>query len=92
MNQVLVFVEHQEGMPLETSLQATTLAGTLGDVSLVERWRMSYRRRWLDTSRWGTRCCPTTPRRQSPTSLVQLIGAESPSAVFQRPGPSGATR
>lgn len=35
MSQVLVFVEHEAGAPLETSLQAIGLASGLGDVSAV---------------------------------------------------------
>lgn len=35
MSQVLVFVEHDTGVPLETSLQAVTLASGLGEVCAV---------------------------------------------------------
>ena len=81
MNQVLVFVEHQEGVPFETSLQATTLAGTLGDVSSVSVGACDVGGAARHFAIEHPILFDYAPEAIA-EALVQLIGAESPSAVF----------
>jgi electron transfer flavoprotein alpha subunit len=81
VSQVLVFVEHEEGLPLETSLQATALAGTLGEVSSVSAGACDVG----DVTRHFAIEHPMLSDYAPEAiaeALVQLIRAESPSAVF----------
>jgi electron transfer flavoprotein alpha subunit len=81
VSQVLVFVEHQEGMPLETSLQATTLGAELSDLCAVSVGvcEIGGVARHIEIEH--PILSDYAPEAIA-ESLVQLIGAESPSAVL----------
>ncbi len=81
MSQVLVFVEHQAGLPLETSLQTITLAGILGEVCAVTVGvcEIGGVARHIEIEH--PILSDYAPEAIA-EALVQLIGAESPSTVL----------
>ena len=81
MSLVLVFVEHQTGVPHETSLQAITLADTLGEVCSVSigACQIEGVRRHIEIEH--PMMSDYAPEAIA-AALSQLIGAESPSAVL----------
>jgi electron transfer flavoprotein alpha subunit len=81
VSQLLVFVEHEAGAPLETSLQALGLASDLGEACAVTVGATSVRgvARHIQVEHplltdWAPEAIGD--------ALAQLIGAESPSAVL----------
>lgn len=81
MSQVLVFVEHESGMPLETSLQAITLAAMLGEVCSVSvrTCRTGGVARHIEMEHPAL--SDYAPEAIA-ESLAQLIRSESPAAVL----------
>jgi electron transfer flavoprotein alpha subunit len=78
---VLVFVEHQAGVPLETSLQSITLAGALGEVCSVSVGACQVEGVTRHVEVHHPMLSDYAPEAIA-EALAQLIGAESPSAVL----------
>jgi len=81
MSPVLVFTEHQAGVPLETSLQAIALAGTLGEVCSVSigSCRVGGVARHIEIEH--PLLSDYAPEAIA-EALAQLLRAESPSALL----------
>jgi electron transfer flavoprotein alpha subunit len=81
LSQLIVFVEHESGMPLETSLQAITLAAILGEVCSVSvgACQMGGAARHIAIEHpMLTDYAPEAIAE----AIAQLIRAESPAAVL----------
>lgn len=77
MSRVLVYIEHEDGLVTDTSLQALTLAGTIGEVEAVSvgasgagGWQIEH----ASLSDYAPAAIAE--------SLAQLVGAELPAAVI----------
>ena len=81
MSQILVFIEHQAGVPLETSLQALSLAHVLGDVCSVSigACQIGGVARHFEVEH--PMLSDYAPEAIA-DALAQLLAAESPSAVL----------
>jgi electron transfer flavoprotein alpha subunit len=77
VSRVLVFVEHDEGLVTETSLQALALAGAIGEVEAVSVGA-SGAGGWQIEHPLLTDYAPAAIAE----SLAQLVGAELPAAVI----------
>ncbi len=81
MTHVLVFVEHRVGVPLETSLQAITLASSLGEVSSMSIGACQIGNVARHFAIEHPMLSDYAPEAIA-EAVVQLIRAESPTAVF----------
>ena len=81
MSQVLVFIEHEAGVALETSLQAITLAGPLGEVCSVSvgACQVGGVARRIEVEH--PMLSDYAPEAVA-EALAQLVRAESPTAVI----------
>jgi electron transfer flavoprotein alpha subunit len=77
VNRILVFVEHDDGLMTETSLQALTIAGAIGEVQAVSVGA-SGAGGWQIEHPILTDYAPAAIAE----ALAQLVGAEMPAAVF----------
>jgi electron transfer flavoprotein alpha subunit len=80
VSQVLVYVEHEAGVPLETSLQALTLGAELGEVDSVSVGALDITgpgRHWQVDHPLLSDYAPEA----IPESLAQLVRREMPAAV-----------
>ncbi|HKY48889.1 MAG TPA: electron transfer flavoprotein subunit alpha/FixB family protein [Acidimicrobiia bacterium] len=77
MSRVLVFVEHDDGLVTETSLQALTIAGSIGDVEAVSVGSCGVGG-WQIEHPMLSDYAPFAIAE----SLAQLVGAEMPAAVL----------
>ena len=77
MSRVLVFVEHDDGLVTETSLQALTMAATLGEVEAVSIGASGVGG-WQIEHPLFSDYAPAAIAE----SLAQLVGAELPAAVI----------
>ncbi|HUP15706.1 MAG TPA: electron transfer flavoprotein subunit alpha/FixB family protein [Acidimicrobiia bacterium] len=77
MSRVLVFVEHDDGLVTETSLQALTIAGAIGEVEAVSVGA-SGTGGWQIEHPMLTDYAPAAIAE----ALAQLVGAEMPAAVL----------
>ena len=77
MSRILVFVEHDDGLVAETSLQALTIAGAIGEVETVSVGA-SGPGGWQIEHPMLTDYAPAAIAE----ALAQLVGAEMPAAVL----------